>query len=65
MQVIHLVSFILLSVIYLFVWDKLYSLFFHKVTNRNLFYVLKVIALTVSIYISFLIFGAMEMFMLV
>ena len=65
MQVLHLISFILLSVVYLFVWDKLYSLFFHKIANRNLFYVLKVIALTVSIYISFLIFGAMEMFMLV
>lgn len=65
MQIIHLLSFIVLSVIYLFIWDKLSELFFHKIRNRNLLYVVKVTALTLSIYISFLIFGAMEMLMLV
>lgn len=65
MQIVHLISFLVLSVIYLFIWDKLSDLFFNKVKNRNLYYVIKVVALTVSIYISFLIFGAMEMLMLV
>lgn len=65
MQIVHLISFIVLSIAYLFIWDKLYELFFKKITNRNIYYVVKVVALTLSIYISFLIFGAMEMLMLV
>ncbi len=65
MQVLHLVSFLLLSVLYLFIWDKLYAYALHKIVNPNIFYVVKVIALTISIYISFLLFGAMEMFMFV
>ena len=65
MQIFHLITFTLLSIIYIYIWDRVSARFFSKVQNENLYYAIKVVALTVCIYISFIIFGAMEMLLLV
>ena len=65
MQIFHLIAFTLLSIIYIYIWDTLSKKFLSRINNKNLHYIIRIIALTICIYISFFIFGAMEMLFLV